>query len=67
MTKFFSNISNFFSKRHLHYREIRRDRVEKHDVREQTEKILFLKDNQFRDFFEKRRFKREICQFCVRK
>ena len=67
MIKIFSNISSFFLKRHLHYREIKRNRVEKHDVREQTEEILFSKDSQFRNFFEKREFKCEICQFCFEK
>ena len=67
MIKIFSNISSFFSKRHLHYREIKRNRIERHDIRKQTEKILFSKDNQSRNLLEKWEFKREICQFYFRR
>ena len=67
MIKIFSNISDFLSKRHLHYREIRRNRVERHDIRKQTEEILFSRDSQFRDLLEKWEFKREICQLCFKR
>ena len=53
MIKIFSNILDFFSKRHLHYREIKRNKIEKHDIRKQIEKVLFSKNSQFRSFFEK--------------